>query len=73
MTEKQLKDMKLHTMERVDNDLRVWRVPGGWIYVVRRQGETGAVCTFVPEVKQPDSDYERLKRRAENDSKPNNT
>ena len=46
MTERQLRDMKLHQIERLSEDITVIRVVGGLIYIIQTDQNTTSV--FVP-------------------------
>lgn len=46
MENKNVYKMKLHENIAINTLIQVLRVPGGWVYTIRRNGEIG--CVFVP-------------------------
>ena len=50
MDAKELYEMKLHEAHKVTDEVKVVRVPGGWVYTVNRDHHFA--MTFVPHSKE---------------------
>ena len=50
MTEQEMRDMPLHSTQRIEQYLSVRRVPGGWLYAEENYSDQAQIV-FVPDLQ----------------------